>query len=204
MSLSSRLRLWNPWHGLGALPRDVWLLSTATLVNRVGTMVIPFLALYVTRELGFSAGRAGAILGLYGAGAIVAAPLSGRICDRLGAQRVLRGALILSGCVMIVFPIFRSWPLLLVATFLLSITTEAYRPASFAALADAAPEEQRKVAFSLLRLAVNLGMSIGPAVGGFLASISYPAIFWVDGGTSILAAMVLIVWPMRDGPPPAR
>jgi MFS family permease len=194
--LSARLARWNPWRGLDALPRDVWTLAITTLVNRMGTMVIPFLALYVTRELGYTAGRAGIILGLYGLGAIVAAPLAGRLCDRLGARRVMRGALILSGCVMLLFPLCRSWPMLLAATLLLATTSEGYRPASFAALAEAAPESQRKAAFSLLRLAVNLGMSIGPAVGGFLAAVSYPAIFWVDGGTSILAGIVITIWPV--------
>ena len=198
MPLPARLARLNPWHGVDALPRDVWILAFATLVNRMGTMVIPFMALYVTQALGYSAGRAGIVLALYGLGAIGAAPLAGRLCDRMGALPVMRGALVLSGGVMFLFPLCRSWPLLLVVTLLLSITTESYRPASFAAVAAAAPDTHRKAAFSLLRLSVNLGMSVGPAVGGFLAAVSYPSLFWVDGATSILAGIVLALWgPVR-------
>jgi predicted MFS family arabinose efflux permease len=73
----------NIWRSLKGLPRDVWILALATLINRAGTMVLPFLVLYLTRELGFSASRAGFVLGVYGAGALVAAPISGRLTDRI-------------------------------------------------------------------------------------------------------------------------
>ncbi|MBL8114393.1 MAG: MFS transporter, partial [Acidobacteria bacterium] len=51
---------------LRTLHRDVWVLFAATLVNRMGTMVLPFLALYVTRDLGLSEDRAGLTLLVYG------------------------------------------------------------------------------------------------------------------------------------------
>ena len=82
------LKRWNPWSGLAGLPRGIWILFAVTLINRMGTMVLPFLVLYLTREIGFSAGRAGLVLTVYGAGALCAAPLAGRLCDRLGATRV--------------------------------------------------------------------------------------------------------------------
>ena len=53
----------NPWRGLGRLPRELWVLFIATLVNRAGTMALPFLTLYVTRGLGLTAGRAAYIGG---------------------------------------------------------------------------------------------------------------------------------------------
>ena len=69
----------NPWRGLGGLPKTVWILFTVTLINRTGTMVIPFLVLYLTRKLSFSPTQAGYILAFYGIGAIVTSPLSGKI-----------------------------------------------------------------------------------------------------------------------------
>ena len=60
----------NIWRSLRGLPRDLWVLSVASLVNRAGTMVLPFLVLYLTRELGFSAPRAGLALAVYGAGVV--------------------------------------------------------------------------------------------------------------------------------------
>ena len=46
------MRSWNvrnPWRGLQGLPVEIWVLAAVTLVNRAGTMVLPFLALYITR-----------------------------------------------------------------------------------------------------------------------------------------------------------
>ena len=80
----------NSWRSLGGLSKAVWILLAATLVNRMGTMALPFLVLYLTRGLGLSAGRAGLVMAVYGVGALVASPLAGRLCDRVGALRILR------------------------------------------------------------------------------------------------------------------
>jgi predicted MFS family arabinose efflux permease len=81
----------NAWRDLGKLPRELWILCAATLVNRLGTMALPFLALYLTRSLGLTAARAGAALAVYGAVALLVAPLAGRLADRRGAWRTILG-----------------------------------------------------------------------------------------------------------------
>src|SRR6266850_4398707 len=98
----------HPWQGLGDLPRGVWVLSLTTLINRLGTMALPFLVLYLTRSRGFSAGRAGLVMTVYGLTAIVAGPTAGRLCDRIGAVRVMQGSLLLSGLAVLVYPLARS------------------------------------------------------------------------------------------------
>ena len=70
--MSAIFSRWNPWRGLGALPPKVWIHFAATLVNRMGTMVVPFLVLYLTKELGFTAGHAGLMLSVYGASSLCA------------------------------------------------------------------------------------------------------------------------------------
>jgi predicted MFS family arabinose efflux permease len=87
----------NPWRGLGSLPKSVWQLFIVTLINRTGTMVVPFLVLYLTKKLNFSPTQAGFILTVYGIGAIVTSPLSGKLCDRIGATRVMQWSLLISG-----------------------------------------------------------------------------------------------------------
>src|SRR5262244_1773797 len=121
---------WNPWRGLSGLPREVWVLSLATLINKAGSMVLAFLALYLTRELKFSVGTAANVLFLYGAGALVAAPISGILSDRLGPIRIMRGSLLISGLIMLVFPLAKSLALVVLLTFTLSIIAEAFRPAN--------------------------------------------------------------------------
>ncbi len=181
----------NPWSGLRRLPREVWVLSAATLVNRAGTMVLPFLTLYVTGALGQSAARAGLVMALYGATALAVAPAAGRLCDRFGSLRLMKLSLAATGLLMLAFPLARSWPMLLVATVALGLASESFRPAMMATVSHLVGGELMRPAFALVRLAVNLGMSIGPAVGGFLAEASFRWIFWLDGATSLAAWAVL-------------
>jgi predicted MFS family arabinose efflux permease len=179
------------WRALSALPRAAWALCAAMLVNRAGTMALPFLMLYLTRRLGASASQAAAVLALYGGASLVAAPLSGRLCDRVGPDRILKASLWSSGLVLLAFPLARSYAAVLFMTLAWALTAELLRPAAMALLADLTPPELRKPAYALNRVAVNLGMSIGPAAGGLLCDVSFAALFVADGATSLLAALWL-------------
>jgi predicted MFS family arabinose efflux permease len=187
----------NPWRGLGGLPREVWLLFATNLINRAGMMVLPFLVLYLTRELGFSLARAGSMLAVYGASAIVFGPIGGRLSDRIGALPVMRASLIASGLVLLLFPLAKSFASVATMTVLWAGCAEMFRPASLAAITHVVAPEQRRQAFALNRLAINLGMSIGPALGGFLATVSFHAMFAVDAVTTLLAGTLLAVTPWR-------
>ena len=187
----------NPWRGLGGLPKEVWLLFATNLINRAGMMVLPFLVLYLTRELGFPPARAALMLAFYGASAIVFGPIGGRLSDRIGALPVMRVSLVASGVALLVFPVAKSFAAVAVMTVLWAGCTEMFRPASLAAITHVVAPEQRKQAFALNRLAINLGMSIGPALGGFLATISFHAMFVVDAATTLIAGAVLALTPWR-------
>src|SRR5207244_12114446 len=104
------------------------------------------------------------------------------------ALRVLRGSLVLSGAILLVVPLARSLPVLFGLILLWAATTEAVRPASLSALTSVTPDAQRKAAIALNRLAINPGMSFGPAAGGFLATVSFTLLFVIDGMTSIACA----------------
>jgi predicted MFS family arabinose efflux permease len=174
------------------LPRPVWLLAAVTFINRSGTMVLPFLVLYLTEKRGFSAAAAGQALGIYGAGAMAGAYLGGCLCDRLAPRSVIALSLLGQGSGFLILGLLRSRPAILAMMLVLSLVGEAFRPASAAALVRASLPGEQSRAFSLNRLAVNLGMSFGPATGGFLASVSYLWLFVVDGGTCLLAALFLL------------
>jgi predicted MFS family arabinose efflux permease len=181
----------NPWAGLRGLPRTVWIVAATSLVNRAGMMALPFLVLYLTRHLGTSASLAGLAVSAYGLGGIVTGPISGRLCDRLGPFTVMRASLALTGVMLLVIPLAHSFSVVVLLVFMWALIADATRPATMSALSSAASPEQRKAAIALNRLGVNLGMSIGPAVGGFLALVSFPLLFVVDGLTSLAAAGVL-------------
>ena len=195
------------WSSLRDLPRPVWVVFASTLVNRAGSMVLSFLILYLTRERGFSAEHAGFMLFLYGMGAIVTGPIAGRLADRWGAVPVMRASLFLSGVMLLLYPLARSMPAIIGATVALAMLTESFRPAAMAFFGEAVEPGRRKSAFAVYRLAINLGMAIGPAIGGILATISFRYLFLADGATSLAAAAVLAVsaLPLRgNGRPPAR
>jgi len=190
------------------LPRPVWLIAVATLVNRSGTMVLPFLALYLSDRKGFTVPEAGAILGLYGIGAMGGASLGGWLSDLLKPRRVLEWSLLLTGAGFLALGSIDAHAGIAAMVLALSVVGEAFRPATSAALAESAVRGESVRAMALNRLAVNLGMTFGPAIGGFLAVRNYTWLFIVDGGTCLLAAAFLrFVFRgerrVRGGPAPA-
>ncbi|GAC1459036.1 MAG: MFS transporter [Gemmatimonadaceae bacterium] len=191
----------NPWRGLGGLPREVWLLFATNLINRAGMMVLPFLIVYLARGLHFSPGEVGPAFAIYGAAAIVAGPFAGWLSDRIGALPIMRASLLLSGSVLLIFPLARGRTGVYVMTALWAACAELFRPASLAAITHVVSPDQRKPAYALNRLAINLGMSIGPALGGFLAAVSFRAMFVVDAVTTLISGLVLSLsaWPSPTG-----
>src|SRR5260221_4988968 len=180
----------NAYSGLS---RSTWLLSLVMLVNRSGTMVLPFMTIYLTQpSVGYSIGQAGIVMGIFGFGAVCGGFIGGRLTDRFGFQRIQWVTLAGGGLLFMVLGQMKSYPLICVCTFLLSLVNEAFRPANSTAIAHYSKEENRTRSYSLNRLAVNLGWAVGGALGGFLASINYHLLFWVDGCTNILAALLLL------------
>lgn len=189
----------NPWRGLGGLPREVWLVCASTLVNRLGTMALPFLVLYLTEGRHWTPEEAGFGMMVYGAGALVAGPFSGRLADRLGHVQVLKASLWSSGALLLILPFATTRWLLFTLIFLWAGLTQAFWPSAMALLAELAAPEQRKAVYALHRLSVNLGMAVGPALGGLIAHHSYRWVFWTDG-LSTLAGAALLGWLLKTRP----
>lgn len=175
------------------LPRDVWWLSAALLVNRAGTMVLPFLSLYLTREIGLDVVEAGRLVALFGVGSVTGSAAGGWISDRVDPVRVQRWTLVSTAGLMLALIGVTSEAWLRVLFFLVGLVGDAFRPAMMVAVTRSSPPELRTRSFALMRLAANAGMAVGPATGGWLASIDYDLLFVVDAATCLAAAVVLLV-----------
>ncbi|MCP9234411.1 MFS transporter [Lewinella sp. JB7] len=176
------------------LPRKVWLLSLVMVVNRSGAMVIAFLSVYLVNSMGYTATDAGWVMGAFGAGGIVGNYVGGLLNDRYGSWHIMIFSLVIAGILHILIGQVTSfWPLC-VLVFLTSVTADAFRPANRAAIAVYARPENLTQSYGLQRLAANLGFSIGPALGGLLIhAYGYESLFWADGITFLLAAVLFLL-----------
>ncbi len=181
----------NPWKSLQNLPRDMWALFFTSLINRSGTMVIPFLTLYLTKQIGITPAEAGAALLVYGISAFLAAPITGKIADKVGSLRVMKFSLFGTGIIFILFSFLTNYYLILLTSFILSAVNEAFRPSNLSMISELVEPNQRRIAFALNRLAINAGMSIGPVIGGFLSMIDFHYLFYVNALSSFAAGIYL-------------
>jgi predicted MFS family arabinose efflux permease len=188
MIRSSLLLYRNAYTGI---TQPIWWLSLVMFVNRSGTMVIPFLTVYLTHEMHFSIAEAGFVMAAFGGGAIVGAYFGGRLTDRIGFYPIQFWSLFFNGVMFFILGQMQTLWQFIICIFILSAVGESFRPANSAAIAAYSDENNRTRSYSLNRLAINLGFSIGPAVGGILSSISYQWLFWADGLTCIMAAFIM-------------
>jgi len=184
----------------GGLSRSTWWLSLVMLINRSGTMVVPFMTIYMTQHIGVSISKAGFVMSLFGVGAIIGALIGGKVTDKIGSYYVQISTLIGGGIMFIVLGQMRSYNAICIFTFLLALVNEAFRPANSVAIAHYSKEENRTRSYSLNRLAINLGWAAGGGVGGLIASYNYELLFWVDGLTNLCGAALLyfVLAPSRN------
>lgn len=174
------------------LTRPVWLLAVVMLINRSGTMVLPYLSLYMTQQLQFTVEQAGIVLAIYGAGALLGTFLGGKLTDRIGFYWIQAGSLLFGGCMLVALQFVTRFEWLCGLVFLFTMLGDSFRPANNAALAYYSTPDSRTRAYSLNRLAINLGWAVGGGIGGILAGINYHLLFWADGLTCIGAALYLV------------
>jgi MFS family permease len=174
------------------MPREAWILFAGSFVNRVGTFVLPFMTLYLTRS-GYSPPQAGLAIAFYGLGGIVSQAVGGLVADRLGRRNTIALSMLSAASFTLLLWQAHSLALIYPLMFCLAATAELYRPASSALIADLVPSEQRVTAFTLYRLAVNVGWACGLALGGFLAERSFALLFVGDAATSAAFGVIALV-----------
>ena len=156
-------------------------------------MVIPFLSLYLTKSLHFSLENVGWIMTCFGLGSVAGSWLGGKLTDKFGFYKVMTWSLLLTGGLFILLQFLTTLVAFCIGIFLVMLVADTYRPAMFVTLNAYSKSENKTRSVTLIRLAINLGFSAGPAIGGLIiTSIGYFGLFWVDGITCLLATILLI------------
>jgi len=175
------------------LRKEIWLLALITLINRAGTMVIPFLSLYLTKSQGFSLEQVGWILTFFGLGSVTGSFLGGKLTDIFGHYKTMAGSLIGSSVLFVLLQFPQDFWTFCLGIYLVMSIADIFRPAVFVAISAYSKPQNRTRSLTLIRLAINLGFSVGPALGGLIiATAGYDGLFWVDGITCLFAGVLLL------------
>ena len=189
------MKLFNSYiNTFKGLSREAWMLSIVMLINRSGSMVLPFLGVYMTDHLKFSLENTGIVLSFYGIGSVLGSWLGGFLTDKFGEYYIQSWSLFLSAPIFIIMPFFSSVEMMALLIFLQSAISDTFRPANSVAITKYARPENLTKAFSLNRMAINLGFSIGPALGGILSGISYNFLFIVNGIGAVIAGVIYVIF----------
>lgn len=179
----------NSFRGLSP---EVWWLALITFINRAGTMVLPFMSLYLTQDLKLTLSQVGWIMTSFGLGSLVGTWIGGKLTDTIGFYKVMVRSLLTTGFLFIALQYLHTFESFLVGIFLTMLVADMFRPAMFVSLKAYSKPENRTRSLTLIRLAINLGFSFGPFLGGIIiAFIGYSGLFWVDGLTCIAAIFIM-------------
>ncbi|RQO70342.1 MFS transporter [Pedobacter sp. KBW06] len=186
------LRLYlDAYRGLSA---PAWMLALVMLINRSGAMVIPFLGVYMINHLSFSLEDTGTVLSCFGIGAVAGSFAGGWLTDKVGHFKVQLFSLILTVPMFFLLPELNTVMKLAIGVFMLSLISETFRPANSVSIAYYSKPDNIIRSFSLNRMAMNLGFSIGPALGGFLAAISYTFLFYGNAIAAFFSAILFFIY----------
>jgi predicted MFS family arabinose efflux permease len=193
----------NAYSGLSPA---TWWLSVVMLINRSGTMVVPFMTLYLTETKHYTIAEAGLVMAIFGMGAVFGGFIGGKLTDKLGFYNIQLAALICGGIMFLVLGQMDNYAAICGCTFVLAVLNESFRPANATAIAQYSNADNRTRSYSLNRLSINLGWALGGAFGGFIASHNYHLLFWIDGLTNIGAALLLrfVLSPSRNSQTPSK
>ncbi|MDD3722022.1 MAG: MFS transporter [Lutibacter sp.] len=174
------------------LSKEVWWLALITFINRAGTMVIPFLSLYLTEEMHLNLSHVGWIMTCFGLGSLLGSWMGGKLSDKIGFYKVMVSSLFVTGISFIALQFVHTFLGFAISIFITMAFADAFRPAMFVSLKAYSKPQNQTRSLTLIRLAINLGFSFGPFFGGLIiAAISYSGLFWVDGITCIAAIVVM-------------
>ncbi len=187
-----------------AYPRSFWVLWMGTLINRLGEFVVPLLGFYLAAAQGMTTVQISVVLSVLGLGRFVAEGFGGALSDRLGTTLTMIVSLAGGAALLLALAAASGFGWVLAAALAYALLTALYKPAVSSAVAGLTTGAQRTRAYNLLYWAINVGASVAPALGGWLAGRSFRLLFVLDAATMAAYALLLALFNRRDGRPAPR
>ncbi len=179
---------------LHSYPNQFWLMFVGMLISTVGaSMIWPFLMIYVSKRLNAPMTLAASLLTLNAAMGLIASFLGGPLLDRIGRKWIMVFSLAANGAAYIFLGHASAFPQFALLLGITGAVNPLYRSGADTMMADLVPPERRADAYSLMRLSNNLGISVGPLIGGFIASTSYTLAFYCAAAGMMLYSLLMML-----------
>ena len=190
---------------MAEFPPQFWVLFGGMLVNAAGSsLIFPFFTLYVRQRFGLPMATIGVAMAAMAGVGLISGALGGALADRFGRKTLMVGGLVLAAVSSFTMGVVDSLAAFVAVAIFMNVIFPLSRPASEAMVADLVEPEKRARAYGLMRVAFNLGVAIGPAVGGFLAERSYFTLFVGDAVTSLVFALIILFFIAETKPEVAK
>ena len=182
------------------LPRALYILATARAVASAGAFIMPMLTLILTQKMGLTAAQAGMLVSGASFSYVPGSLIGGKLADKFGRKKVMLGAQVLSALSWILCGFFPESTTIIPFIIVAYLCMGAIDPSSAALITDLTPPDKRKTAFSLSYLGHNLGIAVGPLIAGFLFLNHAHWMFWGDGLTTLVAALLILLFVTETKP----
>ena len=179
----------------GEYPRNFWVVMGALFIDHLGeALIFPFLALFISAKFQVGMWEIGQLFAIVAISSIFGSMMGGALTDRLGRKAVIIFSLLVSAFSALSLGLVNDLILIYVIGLIVGLFANVGGPAQQAIVADLLPEQKRAEGFGLLRILINLCVTIGPAIGGIIAvTYSYLWLFIIDAIASTITALVVFL-----------
>ena len=176
-------------------PRIFWSLVVITFIDRIGgALLFPFFALYLTGRFDVGMADVGVLFATFSLSSFAGSAIGGALTDRFGRKRIIIFGLFASSMSSLAMGVANSFQMFFVLAIFVGILADVSGPAHQAMVADILPEDKRADGYGIIRVAFNLSVTIGPAIGGLLAARSYLTLFVTDATISLLTVVLVALF----------
>jgi MFS family permease len=176
-------------------PRIFWILAIITFIDRIGgSLLFPFFALYLTSKFNVGMADVGVLFAAFSISSFAGSAIGGALTDRFGRKGVIIFGLVASSMSSLAMGFANSFQMFFALAIFVGILSDVAGPAHQAMVADILPEDKRADGYGIIRVAFNLSVTIGPAIGGLLAARSYLLLFVSDAVISLLTVLLIALF----------